>query len=99
MRLSGPRGGARRAPNLRPRSRRRCRVSAAAAPGRCLAVGPARGGSRGLPDKNVRSLSGLPLLVHSVLYAGMSPHIARTIVSTDSPDIAAVARAHGADVP
>src|SRR4051812_8742805 len=65
----------------------------------CLAVVPARGGSRGLPGKNVRPLAGLPLLVHSLRCAALAPDVTRTVVSTDSAEIAQVARAHGADVP
>ena len=64
-----------------------------------LAVIPARGGSKGLPGKNIRPLAGLPLIVHSVRCAAMTPEIARAVVSTDSEQIAAVARAAGADVP
>lgn len=66
---------------------------------RVLAVVPARGGSRGLPGKNIRSFAGLPLLVHSLRCAKLAPEITRCIVSTDSEEIAAVARAHAADVP
>lgn len=65
----------------------------------CLAVVPARGGSKGLPGKNIRPLAGLPLLVHSLRCAELAPRIARTIVSTDSREIADLARAYGADVP
>ena len=65
----------------------------------CLAVIPARGGSKGLPGKNVRPLAGMPLLVHSLMCAQLAPQITRTIVSTDSDEIASLARAHGADVP
>jgi CMP-N,N'-diacetyllegionaminic acid synthase len=65
----------------------------------CLAIIPARGGSKGLPGKNIRPLSGLPLLVHSLRCAERAPRVARTIVSTDSAEIAAVARAAGGDVP
>lgn len=64
-----------------------------------LAIVPARGGSKGLPGKNIRPFSGLPLLAHSILFAKTCPEVARLIVSTDSPDIAAVARDFGADVP
>jgi CMP-N,N'-diacetyllegionaminic acid synthase len=67
--------------------------------GRALAVIPARGGSKGLPGKNIRSFAGLPLIAHSILFAKMCPEITRCIVSTDSPEIADVARQHGADVP
>jgi len=67
--------------------------------GRCLTIVPARGGSKGLPGKNIRPLAGLPLLVHSLRCAALAPSVTRTIVSTDSEEIAEVARAHGADVP
>lgn len=66
---------------------------------RLLAVIPARGGSKGLPGKNVRPLAGLPLIAHTILFARMCPEIDRCIVSTDSEEIAAVARQYGADVP
>ncbi len=64
-----------------------------------LAVIPARGGSRGLPGKNIRPLCGLPLIAHSIRCARMCREIDRCIVSTDSEEIADVARAHGAEVP
>jgi CMP-N,N'-diacetyllegionaminic acid synthase len=64
-----------------------------------LAVIPARGGSKGLPGKNIRPLGGLPLIAHSIRLAKMCPEIARCIVSTDDPQIRDVAIAHGGDVP
>jgi N-acylneuraminate cytidylyltransferase len=67
--------------------------------GPILAIIPARGGSRGLPGKNIRPLVGLPLIAHSLRFASMCPGIDRCIVSTDNEEIAAVARAHGGDVP
>lgn len=66
---------------------------------RVLAIVPARGGSKGLPGKNVRPFAGLPLIAHSVLYAALCPEIARCIVSTDSEEITAVARQFGGEVP
>ncbi len=66
---------------------------------RCLAVVPARGGSKGLPGKNIRDLLGIPLIAHSLRCAAMVPRITRVIVSTDSEEIAAKARESGADVP
>ena len=66
---------------------------------RILAVVPARGGSRGLPGKNTRLLCGLPLVVHAVRAAEATPGITRAVVTTDSQEIADLARAHGADVP
>ena len=64
-----------------------------------LAVIPARGGSKGLPGKNIRPLAGLPLIAHSLALARACSRISRTIVSTDSPEIAEIARSFGADVP
>lgn len=64
-----------------------------------LAVIPARGGSKGLPGKNIRPLAGHPLIAHSILMARMCPEIDRLIVSTDDEKIAAVAKQYGADVP
>ncbi len=65
---------------------------------RVLAVVCARGGSKGLPGKNVRVFAGHPLIAHSLMFAKLCPEITRTIVSTDSPEIAAVARAAGGEV-
>lgn len=64
-----------------------------------LAVIPARGGSKGLPGKNIKPLAGLPLIAHTILMARTCPQIDRCIVSTDSAEIASVARQYGADVP
>jgi N-acylneuraminate cytidylyltransferase len=64
-----------------------------------LAVIPARGGSKGLPGKNIRPLAGLPLIAHSIRLAERCPEIDRCIVSTDSEEIASVARAYSAEVP
>ncbi len=66
---------------------------------RVLAVVPARGGSKGLPGKNVRPLAGLPLLVHSLRVADLMRTVTRCVVSTDDQGIAEVARRHGGDVP
>ena len=59
----------------------------------------ARGGSKGLPGKNIRSLGGKPLIAWSIQHALAVERIERIIVSTDSEEIAAVARGHGAEVP
>lgn len=64
-----------------------------------LCVIGARGGSKGLPGKNIRSLMGKPLIVWSIEQALSTPEIDRVVVSTDSPEIADVARDAGADVP
>jgi CMP-N,N'-diacetyllegionaminic acid synthase len=68
-------------------------------PPRVLAVIPARGGSKGLPGKNIRPLWGLPLIVHSVRAAALTPEVTRCVVTTDSAEIAEVVRAHGGDAP
>lgn len=65
-----------------------------------LAVIPARGGSKGLPAKNLRALAGLPLIAHSIACARLADDVIdRCIVSTDSIEIARVAREHGGQVP
>lgn len=67
--------------------------------GGVLAIIPARGGSKGLPGKNTRPFCGLPLIAHSILFARSCSDVTRTIVTSDSPDIQAVAQSYGADVP
>lgn len=62
-----------------------------------LAIIPARGGSKGLPGKNIRSLNGLPLIAYSILAAKGSRYITKVIVSTDSQEIYDVAMESGAD--
>jgi CMP-N-acetylneuraminic acid synthetase len=64
-----------------------------------LAVIPARGGSRGLPRKNLRRLGGIPMIAWTIRAARSAKRIDRIIVSTDDPEIARVAREHGAEVP
>ena len=59
----------------------------------------ARGGSKGLPGKNVRPLAGKPLIAWAIEQALEVARVDRVIVSTDSSDIAKVAKEHGADVP
>ncbi len=64
-----------------------------------LAVIPARGGSKGIPRKNIRDFAGYPLIAYSIA-AGLQSHtVTRTIVSTDDEEIAAVARQYGAETP
>lgn len=64
-----------------------------------LAIIPARGGSKGLPGKNIRLLSGHPLISYSILAAQKSSKINRIIVSTDSKEIAEISEKYGAEVP
>lgn len=59
----------------------------------------ARGGSKGVPNKNLRLLDGKPLIAHAIEAALQSRSINRVIVSTDSLEIAHEARKHGAEVP
>lgn len=59
----------------------------------------ARGGSSGLPGKNIKLLAGKPLIVHTIEQAFACQRIKRVFVSTDSPEIAEVARSAGAEVP
>lgn len=66
---------------------------------RVLGVITARGGSAGVPRKNVRVVGGRPLIAWSILAAQSSARLTRTVVSTDDDEIASVAKAHGADVP
>ena len=63
-----------------------------------LAIIPARGGSKGIPGKNIKLFAGKPLLVHSIETALNCPAVSRTVVSTDDYEIADVAAAHGAEV-
>ncbi len=64
-----------------------------------LAIIPARGGSKGLPRKNIREFAGFPLIAYSIEAGKQSAMVTRTIVSTDDEEIAAIARQHGAEVP
>lgn len=64
-----------------------------------LAIIPARGGSQGLPGKNIRPLHGHPMIAWSIAQSLACPAITKTMVSTDSEDIKAVALAYGAEVP
>ena len=64
-----------------------------------LALIPARGGSKGIPRKNIRNFAGYPLLAWSIAAAKGSQLVTRVIVSTDDEEIAAVARECGAETP
>ena len=64
-----------------------------------VAIIPARGGSVGVPRKNVRQLAGKPLIAWTIERALAAPAIDRVVVSTEDEEIAEVARRHGADVP
>lgn len=64
-----------------------------------LAIIPARGGSKGIPHKNIRNFAGHPLIAYSIMAARQAQSVTRVIVSTDDPQIAVVAREYGAEVP
>ena len=64
-----------------------------------LAIIPARGGSKRIPNKNIKSFGGLPIIAWSIRAALSSQCFDRLIVSTDSDEIAGIARLYGADVP
>lgn len=66
---------------------------------RVLGLVPARGGSKGLPGKNMRLLHGKPLLAYTVDAARASGVVDRVVLSTDDPAIADVGRAAGLEVP
>ncbi|MEP6894943.1 MAG: acylneuraminate cytidylyltransferase family protein, partial [Chloroflexota bacterium] len=64
-----------------------------------LALIPARGGSKGIPRKNIRDFAGYPLIAWSIA-AGLQAHtVNRVIVSTDDEEIASVAREYSAETP
>lgn len=64
-----------------------------------LCIIPARGGSKGLPGKNIKELCGKPLIAYSIEQAIASKYIDRVIVSTEDDSIADVARRYKAEVP
>ena len=63
-----------------------------------LGVIPARGGSKGIPRKNIKMIAGKPLIVWTIEAAKRSKLMDRFVVSTDDPEIADIARKHGAEV-
>jgi CMP-N-acetylneuraminic acid synthetase len=64
-----------------------------------LAVIPARGGSKGIPRKNLADICGKPLVAYAIEAARRAAWISRVVVSTDDPEIAEAAVRHGAEVP
>lgn len=64
-----------------------------------VAIIPARGGSKGLPGKNIRDFKGKPLIAWSIESAYQSHYIDRVILSSDDADIIAVAEYYGCEVP
>jgi CMP-N-acetylneuraminic acid synthetase len=66
---------------------------------RVLGLVPARGGSKGIPRKNARLLAGRPLLAYTAEAAARSRLLARVILTTEDPELAAIGRACGLEVP
>lgn len=64
-----------------------------------VATIPARGGSKGVPNKNIKLIEGYPLIAYSIMSALLSKQVDRVIVSTDSEEIAEVSKKFGAEVP
>ena len=64
-----------------------------------IAIIPARAGSKRIPGKNIKLFAGKPMIAHSIEAACSAASIDRVIVSTDSHEIAGIAREYGADVP
>lgn len=64
-----------------------------------LAIIPARGGSKGIPHKNIKNFAGSPLLAYSIAAGLQADLVTRVIVSTDDEEIASVARQFGAETP
>lgn len=63
-----------------------------------IAIIPARGGSKGIPRKNIRILAGKPLIAHTILAAKNSKLIKRIFVSTEDEEIAKISQQYGAEI-
>lgn len=64
-----------------------------------IAIIPARGGSKGIPRKNIKDLNGKPLIAYTIEEAQKSKYIDRIVVSTENEEIAQVSKSFGAEVP
>ncbi len=65
---------------------------------KAVAIIPARGGSKGIPRKNLRRLAGKPLIAYAIEQAQLAVSVERVVVSTDDPEIGMVAKVYNADV-
>ncbi len=63
-----------------------------------ITIIPARGGSKGLPGKNIRNLADLPLIAHSIMSAKEAKLVDKVYVSTDDHEIAEIAKDYGAEI-
>jgi CMP-N-acetylneuraminic acid synthetase len=64
-----------------------------------IGIIPARGGSKGVPKKNIKEIGGFPMIAYSVIAGQLVENMERCIVSTDSQEIADIAKNYGADIP
>jgi len=64
-----------------------------------ITIIPARGGSKSIPKKNIQLLGPKPLVAYSIEYSLSSSQVSKTVVSTDSSEIADISKSFGADVP
>lgn len=67
--------------------------------GQVVAIIPARSGSKGVKNKNIRCLNGYPMIAYSIAAAKLTKNIDRVVVSTDSEEYAEIARKYGAEAP
>lgn len=65
----------------------------------CIAIIPARGGSKSIPKKNIRLIQNYPMIAYSIAAGKLSERVDRVVVSTDSEEIAEISRKYGAEVP
>ena len=63
-----------------------------------IAIIPARGGSKGLPRKNIRNLANIPLIAHSIIHAQEAKLVDKVYVSTDDREIAEISKDYGAEI-
>ena len=63
------------------------------------AIIPARAGSKGIKNKNIRCIKGYPMMAYAIAVGKLCPYISRVIVSTDSPEYAKIANYYGAETP
>ena len=64
-----------------------------------IAIIPSRGGSKGLPRKNIRLIAGKPLIAWTIEKAKKSKYIDKVVVSTEDEEIAEISKKYGAEVP
>lgn len=64
-----------------------------------LAIVPARSGSKGIPNKNIKEINSIPLVAYPIIAAQKAKYIDRTILTTDSEEIAKIGKYYGAEIP